>query len=109
MSQSIFVFWDILQHDLKKRVEIFPWYKSYIRQEISPNSSFQFFFLRYCGTWLKKGLEFMLCMKTKSNGGYYVTFKSIFVLSDILEYDLKKAEVSPCYDNYIRLEILRNF
>ena len=31
-------------------------------------------------------------MKTNSNGGYYVTFKSIFAFWDILEHDFKKIK-----------------
>ena len=32
-------------------------------------------------------------MKTASNEEYYVTFKCIFALSDILKYDLKKDSI----------------
>ena len=38
-----------------------------------------------------KELKFLLHMKTTSNGGCYVTFKSVYDFWDIVEHDLKKG------------------
>ena len=54
------------------------------------NFYFHFCLLRYIWTRLKKGLGFLLGMKSASRVECYVTFKSIFLVWDILEHDLKK-------------------
>ena len=87
------------------RLEISAWYKNYINSGILRNFYVHSSFLRYSGTWLKKWLKFVLCMKTKSNGRYDVTFKSIFPIWDILEHELQKGwylcfvwNLHPAYD-----------
>ena len=73
------------------RLEISAWYKNYINSGILRNFYVHSSFLRYSGTSFKKSLKFVLFMKTKSNGRYDVTFKSIFPIWDILEHELQKG------------------
>lgn len=86
---SIFYISDILDITLEG-VEISAWYQNYIKRGILHTFYGHISLLRRSGTRIKKELKFLLCMKTISNRGYYVTFKSICAFSDILEHDFKK-------------------
>ena len=101
--KSIFVFWHLFEQDLKKGWNFCLVSKLYQARNTTSFPS-PFLLSRNSGTWLKKGLNFMLDVKTTSSGVYYKDFKSIFAVWDILENDLQNA-----WNFFFLWKILSNF